>query len=174
MINLAKKACQQQESMASLEKQENVVSSRAKHNYHNLFHALLSSDMPEEEKRPERMAHEGFEILLAGSDTTARTMGIAVYHLLANKDIALRLREELKTVMPTPQCVIDLRVLESLPWLVRTVNRSQIAPHGSHKTQQLTSAPRYTEFHNQRSPPNRKSHRPSPQPHSHRRRPAIR
>lgn len=85
---------------------------------HTLFHALTASNLPEDEKRPKRMAHEGFEILLAGSDTTARTMGIAAYHVMANPTIAQRLHEELKTVIPNPQDKVELKVLEGLPWLV--------------------------------------------------------
>ena len=72
------------------------------HNYRNLFHALLLSGMPQEEKRAERLAHEGFEVLLAGSDTTARAMGHAVFHILANKDKEIKLREELALAMPDP------------------------------------------------------------------------
>lgn len=118
MIKFVEKTCKEVEAAKSLEKPQHLESSTGKRSYHNLFHALLASNLPEEEKRPTRMAHEGFEVLLAGNDTTARTMGIAVYHLLANKHIALRLREELETVMPNPQDVIELRTLEGLPWLV--------------------------------------------------------
>ena len=117
MIQVAQKNVQEHESMDSLEKKQDATSYRARGGYHTLFHALLNSDLPKDEKRPQRMAHEGFEILLAGSDTTARTMGIAVYHTLANKDVAVRLREELESVMPNPQDIVELKVLETLPWL---------------------------------------------------------
>ena len=86
--------------------------------FHNLFHAILSSSLPQNEKQPQRMAHEGFEILLAGSDTTARTMGIATYHLIANPHIVQKLREELKTVMPNTQDTIEIQTLLALPGLV--------------------------------------------------------
>ena len=118
MIKVAEKNRDEFKAMDTLEKKADATSYRAKGGYYTLFHALLASDLPEDEKRPKRMAHEGFEILLAGSDTTARTMGIAVYHLLANKEIALRLRAELETVMPNPQDIVELRTLEALPWLV--------------------------------------------------------
>ncbi|KAL4783634.1 cytochrome P450 [Aspergillus varians] len=39
----------------------------------------MASSLPDNNKRPKQMAHEGFEILLAGSDTDARTMDIAAY-----------------------------------------------------------------------------------------------
>ncbi|OOG00947.1 hypothetical protein ASPCADRAFT_125952 [Aspergillus carbonarius ITEM 5010] len=83
----------------------------------SLFHALMASRLPEAEKRPKRMAHEGFEILLAGSDTAARTMGVAIYHILANPEIKCRLQVELDTAIPNSYDQIELRVLEQLPFL---------------------------------------------------------
>ena len=118
MIRLADKSRQEHEATQRLEKLQGIQIDSEKRNYDSLYHAILASSLPEEEKRPERMAHEGFEVLLAGSDTTARTMGIAVFHVLANKDIQVRLRKELETVMPDPQSVIELRTLQGLPWLV--------------------------------------------------------
>jgi cytochrome P450 len=94
-----------------------ISSSKPAH-AHTLYHYLLSSSMPDSEKLPRRMAHEGFEILLAGSDTTARTMGIAAYHVMANPPVAKRLLEELKTVMPGPHSPAVLKDLEALPYLV--------------------------------------------------------
>ncbi|MCJ1318995.1 hypothetical protein MMC15_004327 [Xylographa vitiligo] len=117
MIRLADKSRQEHEATQRLEKLQGIQIDSEKRNYDSLYHAILASSLPEEEKRPERMAHEGFEVLLAGSDTTARTMGIAVFHVLANKDIQVRLRKELETVMPDPQSVIELRTLQGLPWL---------------------------------------------------------
>ena len=90
--------------------------------YHSLFEALMLSRLPEEEKRPKRMAHEGFEVILGGSDTTARTMGIAFYHIVANKDISLRLRRELEEAIPDPYGRVDLKTLESLSWLVSFIH----------------------------------------------------
>ena len=87
----------------------------------NLFSTLLASPLPLSEKLPKRLAHEGFEILLAGTDTTARTMGLAVYHILANPDVLYALKVELKNAIPKPDDRVDLGVLESLPWLVSVV-----------------------------------------------------
>lgn len=117
MIDLAKRARAEHKAM-SIAKNSGINKANKEQFFHNLYHALLASNLPQDEKRPERMAHEGFEILLAGSDTTARTMGIAVYHLIANPHLAQRLREELKTVMPKSQDVVELKVLQELPWLV--------------------------------------------------------
>ena len=124
MIDLAKKARAEHKEMSITENSAINKTSKEKY-FHNLYHALLASNLPEDEKRPERLAHEGFEILLAGSDTTARTMGIAVYHLIANPQIVQKLREELKTVMPRPQDIVELRILEALPWLVSLQRESE-------------------------------------------------
>lgn len=124
----------------------------------SLFHALMASRLPEAEKRPKRMAHEGFEILLAGSDTAARTMGVAIYHILANPEIKCRLQVELDTAIPNSYDQIELRVLEQLPFLVSCPAKLALPL-------QLTSGSLPTERCVERSPPNRKNHRPSA--HSH-------
>ena len=134
MIEFAKRAqteygeMEKQQQQKDISETEGRTATKAAKRFHNLFHALLASSLPQEEKRPERMAHEGFEILLAGSDTTARTMGVAVYHLVANPEAGKRLQDELRSVMPNPKDVVDLSTLESLPWLV------------SHETKERTAA----------------------------------
>lgn len=128
MISLATRAQDEHEKLQFEVKTYDIAGTtttkRAEQNHHNLFHALLASSLPEDEKQPKRMAHEGFEILLAGSDTTARTMGVAVYHTLANPYIVQRLKEELKAVMPLPDSSVEVKVLETLPWLTSIVKES--------------------------------------------------
>ena len=122
MIKTAERSSQEHANInLSKGRQQGGVNSKTRLRHLNLFHALLASDLPADEKTSNRLAHEGFEILLAGSDTTARTMGIAMYHILANPDIGVRLKEELEHVLPNPQDVIDVKVLENLPWLVREI-----------------------------------------------------
>lgn len=118
MINMAKE--HREEYLALTGQEKNVVSEETARGprQHTLFHSLTASSLPEDEKRPKRMAHDGFEILLAGSDTTARSMGIATYHIIANPEINQRLLEELRTVMPNPRNKVELKALENLPFLV--------------------------------------------------------
>ena len=104
----------QKASKKDVAAEEHATSTRQ----NTLYHALAASSMPEEEKQTKRMAHDGFEVLLAGSDTTARSMGVAAYHIIANPHINERLHEELKTVMPNPDSEVDLPTLETLPYLV--------------------------------------------------------
>ncbi|CAD6568589.1 MAG: hypothetical protein ASARMPRED_001868 [Alectoria sarmentosa] len=118
MIKVAEKYFQEHAVMSnSEERSRDATSYRARGGSHTLFHTLLASDLPANEKLSKRIAQEGFETLLAGSDPTARAMGVAVYHILANPDVANRLRKELEGVLPSPHDVVDLKVLENLPWL---------------------------------------------------------
>lgn len=128
MIDAAQRDTDEHNAIEQKEKKTSDVdvetSAGQKPHAHTLYHSLLSSSMPESEKRPQRMAHEGFEILLAGSDTTARTMGIAAYHLMANPHCQERLLEQLKTVMPNPHSPVALKDLESLPYLTAVMKEA--------------------------------------------------
>lgn len=84
----------------------------------NLMQSILRSNLPPREKTRNRMAQEGFSVLVASGDTIGRTLTTAVYHLLANPDMLGRLREELVAVMPGPYDEVELHQLESLTWLV--------------------------------------------------------
>lgn len=84
----------------------------------NLMQAILRSNLPPREKTRNRMAQEGFSVLVASGDTIARTMTTAVYHLLANPHLLARLREELAPVMPGPNDEVGLQQLECLTWFV--------------------------------------------------------
>ncbi|KAL8722842.1 MAG: hypothetical protein Q9225_000729 [Loekoesia sp. 1 TL-2023] len=87
-----------------------------------VFESILASKgLSAKEKEADRIAQEGFVVLVAGGETTARVLTTATYHLLADKRSALkRLKEELATVMVEPDTQVPVKVLEQLPWLVRT------------------------------------------------------
>lgn len=87
-----------------------------------IFDALLDPSLPPSEKTLERLCEEGLILLGAGSETTANTMALAAYHLARNKPVQEKLREELRTVMPTPDSRPLWSDLERLPYLVRSVN----------------------------------------------------
>ena len=121
MIKLAKKSRNEYQALKAHQETTEVKAEPPKndHKLHtSLYHALLASHMPEVEKAARRMAHEGFEILLAGSDTTARTMGILVFHLAANPSLSQRLQDEIRTVLPKKECRINLQEIETLIFLV--------------------------------------------------------
>jgi cytochrome P450 len=84
-----------------------------------IFQALLDSDLPPEEKSADRLQDEGQTIVGAGSETTAKSLAVITFYLVDDKKKLARLREELKTVMPSPTSPVTLTTLEQLPYLVR-------------------------------------------------------
>lgn len=83
-----------------------------------LFHELLQSDLPAHEKSVGRIRDEAFIVVAAGTTTTAWTLSVATYYLLANPHILTRLKLELKAAIPDPDIFISLSILERIPYLV--------------------------------------------------------
>ncbi|CAO1606115.1 hypothetical protein XANCAGTX0491_009615 [Xanthoria calcicola] len=92
----------------------------------NLFQSLLGSKhLSPMEKERDRITQEAFVVLVAGSETTARILTNAMYHLLANpKTSLLRLKEELATLLLDSESPISVKELEQLPWLTAVVKES--------------------------------------------------
>jgi cytochrome P450 len=89
----------------------------------DVWTSILGSKLSPEEKHPLRMADEAFTLIVAGGETTARAICLAIFHVLASKDsIMPRLKEELVSVMPDESSKPDLRALERLPWLVSAIS----------------------------------------------------
>ncbi|KAF3058041.1 Trichodiene oxygenase [Daldinia childiae] len=71
------------------------------------------------------MGQEGFEIILAGAETTSQTLATAAYNILTNPDSVLsRLQAELNEAMPDPNSRLPLKLLENLPWLTAVIKES--------------------------------------------------
>lgn len=79
--------------------------------------------MPESERHPERVVDEAFILIGAGSETTARTLSVACWYLLANPHILNTLRKEIKTVIEPGKDLSDVPYpkLENLPFLSAVV-----------------------------------------------------
>lgn len=92
----------------------------------NIFESILASKvLSAREKKANRVAQEGFVVLVAGGETTARVLTTATFHILANKETVLpRLEEELATAISHPDAQVDMKILEQLPWLVSPLSRS--------------------------------------------------
>ncbi|KAK5703285.1 hypothetical protein LTR97_004234 [Elasticomyces elasticus] len=90
----------------------------------NLFRAILDSKLPEEDKNYHRIAHEGLEVLLAGSPTTSRVMSRAVFHINDDAAIKARLQEELRRIMPDAGVVPDVDTLKSSFYLNAVIKES--------------------------------------------------
>ena len=78
-----------------------------------LFHYIIRSNLPAQEKSIERLSDEAFILIVAGGETTARVLTIILSHLLQNGDLFARLRKDLDTVM-NPD-LPESRVLEEIP-----------------------------------------------------------
>ncbi|CAG8126125.1 unnamed protein product [Penicillium olsonii] len=80
-----------------------------------LFHALLNSKLPAEEKAPDRLSQEVFTVISAGGETTAKNLSTLSFHLLHNPDKLQRLREELNRL--DPDGTASLVEYETMPYL---------------------------------------------------------
>jgi cytochrome P450 len=87
--------------------------------HRTIFHEMRDGELSAEEKAPLRLMAEGHVLLGAGTETTARTLAVTTFYIIQNKDVGRKLREELRTVMPSPDTPVTLAQLEALPYLVR-------------------------------------------------------
>ncbi|KAL8940289.1 MAG: hypothetical protein Q9211_002353 [Gyalolechia sp. 1 TL-2023] len=86
-----------------------------------VFHELLNSNMPEREKATNRIRDEAQTIIGAGISTTGLTLLVTICHIVTNKNVRLKLYQELKTAMPDPHVILPLQDLEQLPYLTAVV-----------------------------------------------------
>ncbi|RDW78939.1 cytochrome P450 [Aspergillus mulundensis] len=85
--------------------------------------ALRDPEIPLEERRIERLMDEGTTIIFAGTETSARAMSVAFFHLLSNQAHLETLRAELRSRLGSrPGNGWALADLESLPFLTGVVN----------------------------------------------------
>lgn len=83
-----------------------------------IFDALTSLELPENERTLDRLEDESALLLGAGTETTARSITVAMFYLIHNKEVMAKLRAELKTVLATPLSKASWVDLEKLPYLV--------------------------------------------------------
>lgn len=84
----------------------------------SVIEKLSSPDMPEHFRSAENLTNEGFSLVIGGTETTARSLSLGMYHLLSEPHLLKKLREELRSVMPTPESKPTWNELEQLPYLV--------------------------------------------------------
>ncbi|KAJ5958353.1 uncharacterized protein N7479_005503 [Penicillium vulpinum] len=83
----------------------------------SVMEVMCGPSMPEDMRGAVRLHNEGFAMIIGGTETTARSLVIAAFYLLKNESIKTKLREELRTVMPTTESQPTWRQLEQLPYL---------------------------------------------------------
>ncbi|KAK5122214.1 hypothetical protein LTR85_004124 [Meristemomyces frigidus] len=86
-----------------------------------LFHSIYKHPAPPEEKSLTRLFHEGMNVIIAGSETTARVLTRALYELTANPDVFIKTRQELQETasrLCRPVSEVTLTELEHLPYFI--------------------------------------------------------
>lgn len=87
----------------------------------SILEHIAGPHMPEHMRTPDRLADEGLSLIIGGTETTARSLALGSYHLISNENIKAKLREELRSVMSTPESQPTWNQLEKLPYMVRAV-----------------------------------------------------
>jgi cytochrome P450 len=82
---------------------------------------MLDSDMPEVEKNTKHLMLEVRTIVAAGTETSGNTLSVTIFHLVANPEKALRLKNELLEAQKKNNGVpLTYQELLQLPYLVCT------------------------------------------------------
>ncbi|KAF2210325.1 hypothetical protein CERZMDRAFT_99390 [Cercospora zeae-maydis SCOH1-5] len=95
-----------------------------------LFHELLISDLPAQEKGVKRMAQEANVVISAGSETTAWTLSVLTFYLLDDRTCLAKLQKELKTLVHDPMTLPSLAALEQLPYLYAVIQEGLRLSYG--------------------------------------------
>lgn len=100
---------------------------------------LLESDLPEQEKRAERITGEYVAILLAGTETTSWALTVLTFYILTDKKVLNRLTTELKSAVDSPSQLPRWSTLEQLPYLNAVIHEGLRLSYGV--TQRLPRVP---------------------------------
>lgn len=96
-----------------------------------IFHELLNSDLPAEEKSDARLGDEAQLIVAAGLITTSWALSVSSFHIINSPKICQKLRKELETAAgSTPTAPLDWHKLEQLPYLKGCVHEAVRLAHG--------------------------------------------
>lgn len=82
---------------------------------------------PEEGEKPLSKASvvdETYSFCFAGTHTTSFTMSLSTYYLLSNPDKLEKLRQEIQTVQPNDEGLLEFAALRTLPYLTAVIKES--------------------------------------------------
>ncbi|CAG8955073.1 hypothetical protein HYFRA_00007087 [Hymenoscyphus fraxineus] len=96
-----------------------------------LFHELLKSDLPAQDKSVNYLWQEGQNVIGAGADTVALALSTTTYYLLANPEKANKLRKELATAQIGRETPLSLVELQQLPYLNGVINEGLRFSYGT-------------------------------------------
>ncbi|CAG9987966.1 unnamed protein product [Clonostachys byssicola] len=96
-----------------------------------IFASLLEdSDLPREEKTTARLASEANSIMVGGTESTAVTLSVFTYHVLANPDVLDLIRAEIDTVPAGEEGRLPGHKLEQLPFFTAAIQEALRLVHG--------------------------------------------
>lgn len=98
-----------------------TYSGHLKVSYDTIFHEILNSKLPPEEKTSTRLWQDGQVTVIAGTLTTAWALSVITYHLLTIPAVLQKLKVELATAIPDPSSPLPLSALEQLPYLTACI-----------------------------------------------------
>jgi cytochrome P450 len=84
----------------------------------SIFQDILQSNLPPSDKTPARLSAEAGLLVMAGTETTARSLAVIMFYLLDTPHVLERLRKELAPHMPRPDSRVSLAELEGIPYFV--------------------------------------------------------
>lgn len=89
---------------------------RSQFSHPTFFHDVLNSNLPPEEKSPQRLVQEVELVIGAGSESTSKMLAWTTFYLLENRDKLENMKEELNRL--DPDCTASLVDFEQMPYLV--------------------------------------------------------
>ncbi|KAL4799004.1 cytochrome P450 [Aspergillus venezuelensis] len=89
-----------------------------------MYHNLTDPKLPVHERTKQRLEDECLIVLGAGTETTARTLTIAAFYLAHDQRLLRKLRDELRTVLPTVTSTCSWLELEKLPYLSAVISEA--------------------------------------------------
>lgn len=96
----------------------NIANGRTEKPEHaTIFHEVLESDLPPEEKGLQRLGDEAQTIVGAGLETTAWALTHTAFYLINQPETLQKLQDELRTAIPNPKAPLNGPHLEELPYL---------------------------------------------------------
>lgn len=95
-----------------------------------IFHKILGSTLPEEEKSVRRLSDEAEVLVLAGTLTTALVLDLSTFYLLRKPEALLRLKTELGPAMSVRDKANPIAALENLPYLNAVIKESLRLTYG--------------------------------------------
>ncbi|KAL8947728.1 MAG: hypothetical protein Q9222_006024 [Ikaeria aurantiellina] len=93
----------------------------------SIFHSILTSSLPKDEKTITRLTQEALSVISAASETTSSVLSRTIFHILSSPSINTRLVQELQNATRanagpnTEDDTLGWQMLESLPYLTAVI-----------------------------------------------------